>query len=67
MRGDHSARQWQVIRAIEASSKGLTAAEIAGPDEARGSGQNEEALKSLFQKLGWAFLFISGGIFIDHF
>jgi len=56
MQGDELARQWQVIRAIEVSSKGLTAAEIAGPDETQGSGQNGEALKSLFQKLGWAFL-----------
>ena len=29
MRGDHLSRQWRVIRAIEASPKGLTVAEIA--------------------------------------
>ena len=56
MQGDELARQWRVIRAIEASSKGLTATEILGPDKAQGSGQNGEALKSLFQKLEWAFL-----------
>jgi len=56
MRGDQLARQSRVIRATKASSKGLTATEIVGPDKAQGSGQNEEALESLFQKLGWAFL-----------
>jgi len=29
MRGDQLARQWRVIRAIEASTNGLTVAEIA--------------------------------------
>ena len=31
MRGDQSARQLRVIRAIEASSNGLTVAEVASP------------------------------------
>ena len=33
MRGDQLARQWRVIRAIEASPGGLTVAEIAGREE----------------------------------
>jgi predicted DNA-binding transcriptional regulator YafY len=33
MRGDQLARQWRVIRAIEASSNGLTVAEIAKREE----------------------------------
>jgi predicted DNA-binding transcriptional regulator YafY len=33
MRGDQLARQWRVIRAIEASSNGLTVAEIAEREE----------------------------------
>jgi transposase len=33
MRGDQLARQWRVIRAIEASSNGLTVAEIANREE----------------------------------
>ena len=34
MRGDQLARQWRVIRAIEASSNGLTVAEMAKREEA---------------------------------
>ena len=37
MRGDQLGRQWWVNRAIEASPKGLTIAEIARPDEAQGT------------------------------
>jgi predicted DNA-binding transcriptional regulator YafY len=33
MRGDQLARQWRIIRAIEASLNGLTVAEIAGREE----------------------------------
>jgi len=33
MRGDQLARQWRVIRAIEASPNGLTVAEIAQREE----------------------------------
>jgi hypothetical protein len=33
MRGDQLARQWRVIRAIEASPNGLTVAEIADREE----------------------------------
>jgi len=33
MRGDQLARQWRVIRSIEASSNGLTIAEIANREE----------------------------------
>ena len=33
MRGDQLARQWRVIRAIEASANGLTVAEIANREE----------------------------------
>ena len=33
MRGDQLARQWRVIRAIEASTSGLTVAEIAEREE----------------------------------
>jgi hypothetical protein len=35
MRGDQLARQWRVIRAIEASPNGLTVAEIAKWEETR--------------------------------
>jgi hypothetical protein len=37
MRGDQLARQWRVIRAIEASPNGLTAAGIVRPDGAQGT------------------------------
>jgi len=33
MRGDQLTRQWRVIRAIEASTNGLTVAEIAQREE----------------------------------
>ncbi len=33
MRGDQLARQWRIIRAIEASPQGLTVAEIAQREE----------------------------------
>jgi hypothetical protein len=33
MRGDQLARQWRVIRSIEASTNGLTVAEIANREE----------------------------------
>jgi hypothetical protein len=56
MRGDQLARQWQLIRAIEASPNGL--AEIPRPYEAQGIGYSGRPYKSLFQILGWAFLFI---------
>jgi hypothetical protein len=36
MRGDQLARQWRVIRAIEASPNGLTMVEIAACDGHRG-------------------------------
>ena len=55
MRGDQLARQWQVIRAVEASPKKLTVADIARPDEIRDPAE-EKPLKSLLQKLGWTFL-----------
>jgi len=55
MRGDQLARQWRVIRAIEASPNGLTAAEIAVCDGHMAP--YEKPLKSLFQELEWAFLF----------
>jgi hypothetical protein len=59
MRGDRSARQWRVTRAIEARPNGLALAEIAachgpmGPIDAI----DEKLFKSLFQMLEWAFLF----------
>ena len=57
MRGDQLAREWRIIRATKARSRGLTVAEIPTPYEAQGTGQNGEPFKSLFQKLEWAFLF----------
>ena len=57
MRGDPLARQSRVFRAIEARSKGLTLVEIARPDGI-GDPAEEKPFKSLFQKLGWAFLFL---------
>ena len=57
MRGDQPVQQWWVNWGIEASSNGLTIAEIARPDRAR---MEEKPFKSLFQKLGWAFLFLKG-------
>jgi hypothetical protein len=54
MRGDQSASQWRVVRTIEASPKGLTAAEIAVCDGHMAP--YEKPLKSLFQELEWAFL-----------
>jgi hypothetical protein len=57
MRGDPLARQWGVNRAIEARPKRLTVADIARPDEI-GDPTDEKPFKSLFQKPGWAFLFL---------
>jgi len=59
MRGDQLARQWRVIRAIEASLKGLPAAEIAGLDGAQGSGQNRKPLQKPIPKVGMGF-FVMG-------
>jgi hypothetical protein len=59
MRGDQLARQWRVIRTIEARLKELSAAEIARPDEI-GILTEQKPFKSLFQKLGWVFFW--GGI-----
>jgi len=56
MRGDLLARQWRVIRAIEARPNGLTMAEIAACNGPVGP-VNEKPFKSLFQKMEWAFLF----------
>ena len=55
MRGDQLARQWRVIRAIEARPNGLTMAEIAVCEGHMGP-IDEKCFKSLFQKLEWAFL-----------
>jgi hypothetical protein len=55
MRGDELARQWRVMRAIEASPNGLPVAEIAVYEGQMGP-INERCLKSLFQKLEWASL-----------
>ena len=57
MRGDQLARQWRVIWVIEASPKRLTVADIARPDEIDILTE-QKPFKSLFQKLGWAFLFL---------
>ena len=48
MRGDQLARQWRVIRAIEASPDGLTVSEIAKREEIgiRTFYQDLEALRS---------------------
>jgi hypothetical protein len=48
MRGDHLARQWCIIRAIEASPDGLTVTEIAQRDEIgfRTIYQNLEAIQA---------------------
>ena len=54
MRGDRLARQWRVIRAIEASPNGLTPAETAVCNEHMAP--DEVPLKSLLQELEWAFL-----------
>jgi hypothetical protein len=50
MRGDQFARQWRVIRAIEARPNGLTMAEIAVCD-GHMAPIDEKLFKSLFQKL----------------
>ena len=59
MRGDQLARDWGIFRAIEASSNGLTFSEIANHD-GQGRRIDEKPLKSLFRKLGWAFLLWGG-------
>jgi predicted DNA-binding transcriptional regulator YafY len=48
MRGDQLARQWRIIRGIEASSSGLTVAEIAKREETglRSIYRDLEALQS---------------------
>jgi predicted DNA-binding transcriptional regulator YafY len=43
MRGDQLARQWRVIRAIEASPNGLAVAEIAQ--------QEEKGLRTIYRDL----------------
>ena len=67
MRGDHLARQWRVIRAIESGPNGLTVAEIARREEtgARTIYRDLEALQAAGFPLytekvdrsnGWAFI-----------
>jgi hypothetical protein len=57
MRGDQLAWQWRVLRTIGASSNELTVAENVRPDGGLYL-MKEKPFKSLFQKLGWAFLFL---------
>ena len=68
MRGDQLARQWRVLRTIGASSNELTVAENVRPDGGLYP-MKEKPFKSLFQKLGRAFLFlgIEGNIFSATF
>ena len=54
MRGDQLARQWRVIRALEASLNGLTMEASAGYDGHMAP--YEKPLKSLFQEMERAFL-----------
>jgi hypothetical protein len=54
MRGDQLARQRPVIRAIGASPNGLT--QDCPARWGTGDRMEEKPFKSLFQKLGWAFL-----------
>ena len=56
MQGDQLARQWRVMRAIEASPNGLIVAEISIGDRHMAGLTDEKPFKSLFQKLEWAFL-----------
>ena len=44
MRGDQLARQWRIIRAIEASPKGLTVTEIAQ--------REETGIRTIYRDLG---------------
>jgi hypothetical protein len=46
MRGDQLARQWRVIRAIEASPNGLTVAENARLHEAQGIARKRSPSKA---------------------
>jgi hypothetical protein len=57
MRGDQLVRIWRVSGGIEARPNGLTMADIARPGKI-GDPTEEKPFKSLFQKLGWAFLFL---------
>jgi len=59
MRGDRLDRQWQVIRAIEAVSKGLAMFENAGPDETQGCGQNRNPIEACSKS--WDRLFLLWG------
>jgi hypothetical protein len=54
MRGDQLARQWRVIRAIEASPNGLTMAEISDP-MGHLEPNGREALKKPVPKAGMGF------------
>ena len=56
MRGDQLVRQWRIIRAMEASPKGLIVAEIATRDGAQGALQMKTPSKACSKKLEWAFL-----------
>ena len=56
MRGDRLAGRWQTSRAIEANPIGLTLAEVAKSSGAHGDRTDEKSFKSLFQKMGRAFL-----------
>ena len=47
MRGDQLARQWEIIRAVEASPNELTVAEIATIDGAQGLHRREALQKPI--------------------
>jgi len=56
MQGNQLAQQRRAIRAIETSPSGLPVAKTVGRWHKKGP-TDEEPFKSLFQKMGWAFLF----------
>jgi hypothetical protein len=59
MRGDQLVRQWRIIRAMEASPKGLIVAEIATRDGAQGALQIKTPSKACSKN--WNGLFCYGG------
>ena len=59
MRGDQLARQWRVIRAIEASPNRLTMGEIARPDGSHGTKRKGSPSKAYSKS--WDGLFCFGG------
>ncbi len=66
MRGDQLAREWPIIRAIEAIPNGLTAAETVRDDEVKKALQRRSPSKAYSKKwMGFFVLGIEANRFLD--